>query len=336
MSTAPSNSVWDIRKDVAWGLQSPEHKGSALRETLKNWDPLRKGLALPPGTYALGDYPTIFPGITVEADKQAGGNKTNVILQNSARWGNKQTFEAGKTNSPYASCFVLSDQTKLKQLSLISTVEPERQSTVFGFGCETAPATARRASLEDVIAKGGAWCGYFWHNYGDSCDILRCDLYAGNVVLMLGKSIKDGQNISVANSRLTVLPSLTKQGGSTTNPMDGGSIGACVRGGNLWMRNVLVNLQGQDVGRGPNMCAIQDHLDREGESTQHLNIYCHEMNTMYNPFPGRKLEDYYIRDIDCQYGSTYEGGQCSTLALAPDRRLRVARKDRKPVWPEKT
>ena len=327
MSTTTTEPMPSV-KDISWGLKSPENRAQDMREVFKNLDPMRKHLPLPKGIYNYGDMPLQLPGIILEPEP--GVKKDEVVFKCAARWSNQDLMDQGKMPHNSASAFILSNGTDIRGFTLESTVEKNRQSSLFGYGYETDPPTPRKSYIHNMNLIGGAWCGYFWHNYMDYCSISASDLHAGNVALMLGKSIKDGQTIDLTDSRLRVNPNLTTQGGSTTNPMDGGSIGICVRGGNLNCRKVSMSITGQDVGRGPNLCGIQDHLDREGESTQYLKMFVYDVGIFLNPFPGRTLADYYVKDIDNQYGSLYQGGKSN----APDQKLRVAIMDRKPVWPE--
>lgn len=326
--------VFDTAVDVpalSWGLKTPEQRGQDLRQAFLNIDPLKKSVPLPKGTYDFGDIPLVMPpNVVVESED---GHRSYVHLKCSAVWGSQSTMDQGKTPHPYASAFVWSNGTICKNLTFESTVAKNRQSTLFGFGIETKPSVVRRGYMEACTGKGGAWGGYFWHNVGDSFDIVNSDIYAGNVGVMLGKSVDNGQNVTVSKTRITIDPSLTTQGGTTTSSIDGGSIGIVVRGGNLIAREVFVNAVGQDVGRGPNICGIQDHIGQKGDgpSSQHLNMWVNDLTTLLNPFPGRTLADYYVRDIDRQFGELWLGGQASNN---PDgsKRLRVAEMDRKPDY----
>ncbi len=308
-------------KEQAWGLITPVQRGQMLRETLRTLDPLRKGIDIPRGVYDLQQPSVQLPGIIV-----AGESKPGTVLKCADLWSNEKHPDPDTTDVS-ASAFCLSHGTDLRSLTLESTAPKNRQATLIGYGYETADKAKRQSKVTDCNLRGQAWCGYFWHNEGDACDFTGCNLWAGNVAMMLGKSIKDGQHVSLTDCRITIDPDMVTQGGSTTNEMDGGSIGICVRGGNLTVRRVFVVATGQNVGRGPNLCAIQDHLDTE-ESTQHLNMYVYELTTLLRPYAGRKLDDYYVQDIDRQFGSLWLGGQATGTAT---RRLRVAEMNRKSV-----
>ncbi len=207
-------------------------------------------LDIPAGYYDTGEAPLMFPGVPVRA---CGGS---VHLYNSAVW-----------TPEISSAFVLQHGTQLSGLNLECTCPKNHQGVVLGFGFDSA--TPRKATLTDCTLTGGSWGCYLWHADLDEIDFLPGSrgnvINAANVGIVLGRSSGiDGQIVRVgAGNALTINidPSLSTQGGSVTNPTDGGSMAFAVRGGQLYVDTLTANVQGQDVNRGPQCVAIQDHLE---------------------------------------------------------------------------
>lgn len=259
-------------------------------------------LELPKGVYDFEDNGPVFPPNV----QIIGASALVTVLQCAELWKKEQ-----------ASAFTLSDGTRLEKLALESTCPMNRQSTVAGFSVESL--TPRKATLTDVRILGRSWGLYLWQADGDQLMLYSTYVQAANVGICLGRSSgRNGQIVTCDGVRIKIDPSLSTQGGSTTNAVDGGSIGIAVRGGQLFADDLTVEAVGQVAGRGPMCVAISDHL--EGGSSQSL-ITVSKLRSKLVAGTGTKI----LCDIDNQLGKVLIGGTGS----APDGGLLVRKTDTK-------
>lgn len=265
---------------------TPQQRAQAVRNVLTTRKP-GDTVTLPAGGYDFEDNGPTFPeDVTVRGEAK---HPDDTILQCAEVWQQTQS-----------TAFVLSDGTTLANLTLQSTCPINRQSCVVGFGVNSDKP--RHADLCGVRVLGRAWGVYLWNGEGDSLIIADTYIEAANVGVCLGRSSgASAQYVVLDDVFIKIDPSLSTQGGSTTNPVDGGSIGVVVRGGTLKVFGLKTDIVGQAEGRGPMCCSIADHL--EGGS-RHAVIYVHDLISKLTPGAGTTI----CTDIDNQLGTVLLGG----------------------------
>lgn len=266
---------------------TPAQRAEALKQSIAK-HPAGVPFKIPNGVYDFGNANYIFPPDFTAVGESVDG----VVLQSSATW-----------SAIYATCFGLSNNTTLEGFTLQSTCGDKQQSELVGYADEATKP--RAATLRRMKLKGKAWCVYTWAGPdGNSLLIDDCDIWAAYVGIALGRSSgANAQFVRVVNSRITMDPLLSSQGGSTTNPSSGGVCGICVRGGKLSVSNCTITATGPRPGYGPRLCAVADNL--EGGS-RHAVL---EINGLTSKLiPGAET----IRvDIDNQLGTVLVGGSGS-------------------------
>lgn len=276
-------------------IVTPAQRAQAYRVSAANKKP-GEALELPDRVFDFElEGPTYPLGVRV-----VGEGPTKTILKCAEAW-----------QKPQASAFTLTDGTWLENLTMESSCLPEEQSSVVGFSVESPKP--RTATLKNVGVTGRSWGIYLWHGTGDTLNLENVAIRAANIGICAGKSSgTDAQFLNASGVRITIDPSLAKQGGAVTNPFDGGSIGVVVRGGLANLFDVTVNAIGQDVGRGPMCCAVSDGLGdpiKEPASSQTIiNIY--NLVSKLTAGPGTRPDC--LVDIAQRYtGRVFVGGRGS-------------------------
>jgi hypothetical protein len=272
---------------------TPELRAQQFRVTAATRKP-GDSIELPAKPFDFGLQGPIFPGCVV-----TGADKLQTILRCAESWKNTD-----------AAAFQLVDGLSLSNLTLESTCLPNEQSCLFGFGVG-APAP-RRARLRNVVGNGRSWGGYFAHGRGDTIDLEDCLIRAANVgIAAFGSGGAGAQFVNLGkNMQIEIDPERATQGGSVTNPFDGGSIGLLVRGGVTNVLDLTVRAKGQAKGRGPMCCAVSDHLGDpiKFPSSKSLVINIFKLTSQLTPGEATLQDPQHFTDVSKMFGTINRGG----------------------------
>lgn len=289
--------------DEVWPYLTPQGRAQWARDTVAKMPAEQMEWFVPSGEYDFGDkeFAVLKTGLKITA-KEAG----KAIWLDASVWRapNPATGDRGASTA-----FIHGDAQTWNGVVMRSTCPPNRQSAVFGPGFDST--TPRKVRLIDTALEGRAWGYYMWHCDRDEVEFLPGKIgntiVAANVGLNGGRSsgvnaqivrIGDGNALTI-----NIDPTRSTQGGSVTNPTDGGSMGIVMRGGQLILGTCTINGVGQGPGRGPRMVAVTDHL--EGGSSKTV---AQIGRLITNLKPGSATE---LFDIDFTLGKVQVGGSGS-------------------------
>lgn len=316
-----------LNQDLYASVLTPQQRGNAVRKATKFITP-ELPMLLPDGVYDFGAQEWVMPTSTPARGEVLvkAKNYRQARLQCASTWRaplyvkdpadptGKRNWINPDTGKPElvinpltllpvdrgaSSCFVSGNCLTVDGVVLESTCPLNRQSAIIGPGFDSNKP--RRLKLRNTQMNCGAWGPYLWH-----CDLDEIvfeennEIHVANVGVAMGRSsgfnaqivrvngpkVIDGKSVPA----LTIYfePERTTQGGSTTNPIDGGSLAMAVRGGQLYVApgGLAIYGRGQAEGRGPNLVGIQDGF--EGGS-RHSVIEADDVLMQVTPGKGTKL-----------------------------------------------
>lgn len=316
-----------LNQDAYAAQLTPQQRGAAIRKATKYITP-ELPMLLPDGTYDFGAQEWIMPTSSPQRGEVLvkAKNYRQAILQcastwraplyhkdpedpkGKANWINPATGKPELVINPLtllpvdrgaSACFVSGNCLTVDGVVLESTCPLNRQSAIIGPGFDADKP--RRLTLRNTEAFCGAWGPYLWHCDFDEIVFEENNvIHVANVGVAMGRSsgfgaqvvrihpakIIDGREVPALTIYLE--PERSTQGGSTINPIDGGSLAIAHRGGQLYVgkRGLAIYGRGQDVGRGPMLVGIQEGF--EGGS-RHGQIEAEEVLMQVTPGKGTKL-----------------------------------------------